>query len=144
VNTTTTWNIVVLRHSDGTVSMYGHLKLNSLTTKAVGETVTQGEFLGVIGSSGQSQGPHLHFEVYNADNQLQDPYQGPCNLMNNFSYWLDQPAYRDSSINKLMTHSAQPVVSPARIPQLLTRKMFSHPAVKFSSPPLTATWLQDR
>jgi murein DD-endopeptidase MepM/ murein hydrolase activator NlpD len=99
-NTTTTWNIVSVRHSDGTISHYGHLKLNSLTTKAVGEMVTQGEFLGVIGSSGVSTGPHLHFEIYNAVNQLQDPYQGPCNLMNNFSYWLDQPAYRDSSINK--------------------------------------------
>ena len=116
------WNIVVLLHSDGTVSWYGHLKLNSLTTKAVGEMVTQGEFLGVIGSSGPSTVPHLHFEVYNADNQLQDPYQGPCNLMNSFSYWLVQPAYRDSSINKLMTHSALPVSQPCPNPTITNEK----------------------
>ena len=116
------WNIIVLLHSDGTVSWYGHLKLNSLTTKAVGEMVTQGEFLGVIGSSGPSTVPHLHFEVYNADNQLQDPYQGPCNLMNNFSYWLVQPAYRDSSINKLMTHSALPVGQPCPNPAITNEK----------------------
>ncbi|MDQ4121530.1 MAG: peptidoglycan DD-metalloendopeptidase family protein, partial [Acidobacteriota bacterium] len=121
-NTTTTWNIVVLQHSDGTRSYYGHLKLNSLTTKAVGEMVTQGEFLGVIGSSGVSTVPHLHFEIYNANNQLQDPYQGPCNLMNNFSYWLAQPAYRDSSINKLMTHSAQPVGQPCPNPTITNEK----------------------
>ncbi len=121
-NTTTTWNIVGLRHSDGTVSYYGHLKLNSLTTKAVGEMVTQGEFLGVIGSSGISTIPHLHFEVYNAANQLQDPYQGTCNLMNNFSYWLVQPAYRDSSINKLMTHSAPPVSQPCPNPTITNEK----------------------
>jgi hypothetical protein len=121
-NTTTTWNIVVLRHSDGTVSYYGHLKLNSLTTKAVGDMVTQGEFLGVIGSSGISTVPHLHFEIYNAANQLQDPYQGPCNLMNNFSYWLAQPAYRDSSINKLMTHSAPPVSQPCPNPTITNEK----------------------
>ncbi len=116
------WNIVVLRHSDGTVSWYGHLKLNSLTTKAVGESVTQGEFLGVIGSSGSSTVPHLHFEIYNADNQLQDPYQGPCNLMNSFSYWLVQPAYRDSSINKLMTHSAPPVSQTCPNPAITNEK----------------------
>ncbi len=121
-NTTTTWNIVVLRHSDGTVSYYGHLKLNSLTTKVVGETVTQGEFLGVIGSSGISTVPHLHFEIYNAANQLQDPYQGPCNLMNSFSYWLVQLAYRDSSINKLMTHSAQPVSQSCPNPSITNEK----------------------
>ncbi|HLM60240.1 MAG TPA: FG-GAP-like repeat-containing protein, partial [Pyrinomonadaceae bacterium] len=114
--------IVGLRHSDGTISYYGHLKLNSLTTKAVGETVTQGEFLGVIGSSGVSTIPHLHFEIYNAANQLQDPYQGACNLMNNFSYWLDQPAYRDSAINKLMTHSAQPVGQPCPNPTITNEK----------------------
>ncbi len=116
------WNIVVLRHSDGTVSYYGHLKRDLLTTKAVGETVTRGEFLGVIGSSGNSTGPHLHFEIYNADNQLQDPYQGTCNLMNNFSYWLVQPAYRDSSINKLMTHSAPPVIQPCPNPAITNEK----------------------
>jgi murein DD-endopeptidase MepM/ murein hydrolase activator NlpD len=116
------WNIVVLLHSDGTVSWYGHLKLNSLTTKAVGESVTQGEFLGVIGSSGASTVPHLHFEIYNPDNQLQDPYQGPCNLMNSFSYWLVQPAYRDSSINKLMTHSALPVSQPCPNPAITNEK----------------------
>lgn len=121
-NTTTTWNIVGLRHSDGTLSYYGHLKLNSLTAKAVGEMVTQGEFLGVIGSSGVSTVPHLHFEVYNADNKLQDPYQGTCNSMNNFSYWLVQPAYRDSAINKLMTHSAQPVGQPCPNPTITNEK----------------------
>jgi murein DD-endopeptidase MepM/ murein hydrolase activator NlpD len=116
------WNIVVLLHSDGTVSWYGHLKRDTLTTKAVGEMVTQGEFLGVVGSSGSSTIPHLHFEVYNADNQLQDPYQGPCNLMNNFSYWLAQPAYRDSSINKLMTHSALPVGQTCPNPAITNEK----------------------
>ncbi|MCA1623557.1 MAG: VCBS repeat domain-containing M23 family metallopeptidase [Acidobacteria bacterium] len=139
-NTTTTWNIVSLRHSDGTVSHYGHLKLNSLTTKAVGETVTQGEFLGVIGSSGVSQGPHLHFEVYNPDNKLQDPYQGPCNLMNNFSYWLVQPAYRDSSINKLMTHSALPVSQPCPNPTITNEKNVFAPGSQI----ILAAYYRDR
>lgn len=102
-------NAIYLRHGDGTVTWYLHLKKNSLTTKNVGDSVSQGEFLGVVGSSGSSTGPHLHFETYDASNVLQDPYQGSCNTKNNFSYWIEQPAYRDSKINKLMTHSAPPV-----------------------------------
>ncbi len=116
------WNAVYLRHADGTVSWYGHLKRSSLTTKAVGQSVAQGEYLGVVGSSGNSTGPHLHFEIYNASNQLQDPYQGTCNLMNSFSYWLIQPAYRDSSINKLMTHSAPPVFQSCPNPDIPNEK----------------------
>ena len=103
-----TWNAVYVRHSDNSVAWYGHLKNGSLTTKAVGETVAAGEKLGIVGSSGNSTGPHLHFELYNAAGQLQDPYQGPCNSLNNFSWWAAQPAYRVSRINKLLTQSAGP------------------------------------
>ncbi|MCY7375752.1 MAG: FG-GAP-like repeat-containing protein [Pyrinomonadaceae bacterium] len=106
------WNAVYVRHTDGTVSWYGHLKNNSLTAKAVGEQVAQGEYLGVIGSSGNSTGPHLHFEIYDAGNRLQDPYQGTCNLLNSTTYWQNQPAYFDSKINKLMSHSAPPALQP--------------------------------
>ncbi len=116
------WNAVYVRHADGTVSWYGHLKNNSLTTKAVGEQVTAGEYLGVIGSSGNSTGPHLHFEIYNAANQLQDPYQGTCNTMNTTTYWLNQPAYYDSKVNKVMTHSAPPSFQPCPNPDIINAK----------------------
>jgi hypothetical protein len=116
------WNAIYVRHNDGTVSWYGHLKNNSLTTKAVGDQVVQGEYLGIIGSSGNSTGPHLHFEIYNASNQLQDPYQGACNTMNTTGYWLNQPAYRDSKINKIMTHSAAPLPQPCPNPDIINAK----------------------
>ncbi len=116
------WNAVYVRHADGTVSWYGHLKNNSLTTKVVGETVAQGEYLGVVGSSGNSTGPHLHFEIYNAANQLQDPYQGACNTMNATGYWMNQPAYNDSKINKMMTHSAPPSFQPCPNPDIINAK----------------------
>lgn len=116
------WNAVYLRHSDGTVAWYGHLKNNSLTSKAVGDTVIAGEYLGVVGSSGNSTGPHLHYEIYNASNQLQDPYQGTCNSMNATTYWNSQPAYRDSRINKLMTHSAPPSFQTCPNPDIINSK----------------------
>jgi murein DD-endopeptidase MepM/ murein hydrolase activator NlpD len=102
------WNAVYVRHADNSVAWYGHMKKNSLTTKAVGDTVVAGEYLGIIGSSGNSTGPHLHFELYNSAGALQDPYQGTCNSLNNFTWWAAQRPYYDTKINALMTHSAAP------------------------------------
>lgn len=121
-NNNNNWNAVYLRHFDGTVSWYGHLKNNSLTTKTVGQNVTQGEFLGIVGSSGNSTGPHLHFEIYDPGNQLRDPYQGPCNSLNSESYWLEQLPYRNSRINKLMTHSAPPILPGCPNPEIQNEK----------------------
>ena len=51
---------VTLRHAYGVESRYYHL---SEITVQIGDTVTTGEHLGAVGSSGASSGPHLHFEV---------------------------------------------------------------------------------
>ncbi len=104
----TPWNAVYVRHSDGSVAWYGHLKNGSLINKAVGDAVVTGEKLGIVGSSGNSTGPHLHFELYDASNRLQDPFQGACNTINANSWWLTQEPYRNSRMNALMTHSAPP------------------------------------
>jgi murein DD-endopeptidase MepM/ murein hydrolase activator NlpD len=102
-------NRIIILHPDNSKSWYLHLKNGSLTKKEVGDTVVAGEYLGVPGSSGDSDVPHLHFELYNSLDQLQDPYDGPCNTMNNFSWWASQPLYRVSQINSLMTASALPI-----------------------------------
>lgn len=105
------WNAVYVEHLDGSIAWYGHLKNASLTTKAVGAQVVAGEFLGVIGSSGNSTGPHLHFEVYNSSNQLVDPYFGTCNnwTSNTDSWWAAQKPYLNPSINAVLTHNLAPV-----------------------------------
>ena len=102
------WNAVYVQHPDGTTTWYGHLRNGSLTTKAPGDHVLQGEFLGLVGSSGNSTGPHLHFEVYNASNQLIDPWGGPCNSLGGVSWWASQRPYYDSALNALYTHDAAP------------------------------------
>jgi murein DD-endopeptidase MepM/ murein hydrolase activator NlpD len=51
---------VVLRHTDGTQSAYGHVNRMFVD---VGEKVKAGEEIAEIGNRGESTGPHLHFEV---------------------------------------------------------------------------------
>ncbi len=104
------WNAVYLRHADGTVSMYGHMKQNSLTTKVVGDAVSKGEFLGIVGSSGNSSGPHMHFEVWQDTffTKLLDPWGGACNPDGTASMWDAQEPYYNPKIIKVMTGSALP------------------------------------
>ncbi|WP_178991219.1 peptidoglycan DD-metalloendopeptidase family protein [Winogradskyella schleiferi] len=113
-NTTTPWNAVYVQHNDGSVAWYGHMKNGSTTTKNVGDMVTAGEYLGIVGSSGISTGPHLHFEVYtdNSYTQLVDPYQGAHNSMNNDTWWANQKPYVNPKINAVLTHNEAPIVFP--------------------------------
>ncbi|MFH8617697.1 peptidoglycan DD-metalloendopeptidase family protein [Streptomyces sp. NPDC017979] len=53
-------NEVVIKHTDGTYSQYAHL--SSLAVSA-GQSVTGGQSIGQVGSTGNSSGPHLHLEV---------------------------------------------------------------------------------
>ncbi|RBM08999.1 LysM peptidoglycan-binding domain-containing M23 family metallopeptidase [Streptomyces sp. PT12] len=53
-------NEVVIRHDDGHYSQYAHL--SSISVSA-GQTVNAGDQIGLSGSTGNSTGPHLHFEV---------------------------------------------------------------------------------
>jgi murein DD-endopeptidase MepM/ murein hydrolase activator NlpD len=52
-------NLVVIRHSDGTATYYAHL---SGFTVSLNQSVGQGQQVGNVGSTGNSTGPHLHYE----------------------------------------------------------------------------------
>ncbi len=107
-----TANAVYVMHADGSQAWYIHLKNNSLTSKGVGASVAAGEYLGVVGSSGCSGTPHLHFELYNASGQLQDPYAGPCNTLNANSWWTSQRPYADSAVNAVVIGASPPSTPP--------------------------------
>lgn len=99
------WNGIVLEHADGSQTWYWHFKNGAITSKNIGESVVAGEYLGAAGSSGSSDWPHLHFEVYDNNENLIDPYEGTCNTMNPDSWWLSQQDYFVPGINRLSTHN---------------------------------------
>jgi murein DD-endopeptidase MepM/ murein hydrolase activator NlpD len=51
---------VIIEHGDGVQTLYGHA---SKLLVGTGETVSQGQLIARVGTSGRSTGPHLHFEV---------------------------------------------------------------------------------
>ena len=51
---------VVINHGDGYTSLYAHMSKRNVQ---VGDVVEQGAIIGFIGSTGDSTGPHLHFEI---------------------------------------------------------------------------------
>jgi len=50
----------MLDHGNGVRSLYGHLKRVDVK---VGQRVAKGQVIGLVGSTGRSTGPHLHYEV---------------------------------------------------------------------------------
>ncbi len=54
-------NLVIIDHDDGVQTYYAHLLDNSFLP--CGSNVNQGEVIGLMGSTGRSTGPHLHFEL---------------------------------------------------------------------------------
>lgn len=105
-------NTIVLRHADGKVTIYAHMKQGTVTPRKAGDQVEQGDYLGVMGSSGLSIGPHLHLGVQDLFNNLFDPFAGTCNELNSESLWEDQEDYIEKEILAAETHSAAPVFPP--------------------------------
>lgn len=60
---------VVIDHGNGLETRYAHMKPGSITVR-VGQTVSQGQQIGQIGSTGNVTGPHLHFEVMKNGTQV--------------------------------------------------------------------------
>ena len=61
---------VQVRHEDGTVTWYNHMSKFSVS---VGETLYAGDQVGAVGMTGNTTGPHLHFEVHPDGGDAIDP-----------------------------------------------------------------------
>ena len=60
---------IIIDHQNGLCTAYAHMYPNSRKV-AVGDTVQQGQIIGILGNTGNSTGRHLHFEVREGSNQL--------------------------------------------------------------------------
>ncbi len=58
-------NYVVLKHGNGTETLYAHMSAPAVRP---GEIVAQGQVIGYVGMTGETTGPHVHFEIRGAEN----------------------------------------------------------------------------
>ena len=84
-------NYIIIQHTDGNYTLYAHLYENSLTVSE-GDSVRQGQVIAKMGSSGNSTGAHLHFEVREGQND----YSSTVNPLN----YIDPDNPRPADISK--------------------------------------------
>jgi peptidase M23-like protein/HYR domain-containing protein len=84
-------NYVTIDHGNGRVCRYLHMRQGSVAV-LTNQTVRAGQQIGLIGSSGLSSGPHLHFETQD-NGFVIEPFAGPCRSGD--SQWVNQSAHID-------------------------------------------------
>jgi murein DD-endopeptidase MepM/ murein hydrolase activator NlpD len=73
-------NFVMVRHADSTVARYIHLTQRGALVR-VGDVVTQGQRIALSGNTGQTGGPHVHFDVQRCGPNLPPGYNTlPCGM----------------------------------------------------------------
>lgn len=105
-------NFVALLHSDLSITVYAHLKDGSVANLIAGDFVNSGDYLGAMASSGNSSGPHLHFEYRPTTfSQYEEPWfeVGGCNDDVTESLWIDQIPYYEPQVLRVSTHDVTPV-----------------------------------
>lgn len=80
-------NHVILEHAGGLRTMYWHMKTDGVDVE-VGQSVRCGDRLGLVGSSGYSSMPHLHFELQDAEGVSSDPFAGEYSQPE--TWWVEQ------------------------------------------------------
>ena len=77
-------NYVKIEHPNGYTTLYGHLQNGSISVERR-QDIAAGRKIGAIGSSGSSDGPHLHFELRDRYRDARDPFEK--------KYWITPPMY---------------------------------------------------
>ena len=70
---------VMIAHGNGRYTLYAHMSQRLVSE---GDTVSQGDVIGYVGSTGYATGPHIHFEIYEDDVRV-DPLQ----FFSNYVIW---------------------------------------------------------
>jgi murein DD-endopeptidase MepM/ murein hydrolase activator NlpD len=70
-------NTIILEHENGCRTLYGHAARNLVTA---GEQVSEGQMIGMVGNTGRSTGPHLHFELQKEGERIDPATLGEAKL----------------------------------------------------------------
>lgn len=99
---------VRIKHSNGYYTLYYHLKSGSIVVNK-GDNVKAGQKLGIIGTTGQSTGVHLHFQIDKGGSASAiDPYD----YLFNGKAFISNPTSNDTSItNKSVDELAKEVIA---------------------------------
>jgi hypothetical protein len=89
-------NYVIINHGNGWETVYWHIARNTVVVKE-GQTVQAGQLLGLVGSSGSSTDPHVHFGVYH-DGANVEPMYAPA------EYFLESPPYQGDLPTTVLDH----------------------------------------
>jgi len=123
-------NFVRLDHGDGVTTVYLHLEAESPTAQPIGSFIACGEVIGTVGTSGNSSGPHLHFDVQ--DNYThKDPYAwtGVAYDPQTATCRIDQRAWVDQCGHNSPAARCDP-----------TRELIRNGSFAFDNPPAEDSW----
>ncbi|HQU71498.1 MAG TPA: peptidoglycan DD-metalloendopeptidase family protein [Calditrichia bacterium] len=138
-------NFVRIRHSDGTYSLYLHLRRNAVLVET-GEQVVTGQPLGLVGSSGISSDAHLHFEVASlvqGNWTVRDPWNGTFNTEP--SLWQNQLDYVGD--DALVIHDIGISTQDAaggdlnNVSAIYFKERLTQPVVMGANEPFIPTWI---
>jgi hypothetical protein len=135
-------NEIYIDHGFGRQTQYYHLRKNSVAVVA-GQFVRAGEQIGMVGSSGNSSGPHLHFGVVD-DFQAIDPSVGTCHP--GTSAWVAQPPIEyglrawDFAFSRSDLSSVYFPADAPRTGQIELADPLVYPWFMFMNMPASSTW----
>ncbi|HWY78574.1 MAG TPA: M23 family metallopeptidase [Verrucomicrobiae bacterium] len=122
-------NCILIRHDDGTIGIYAHLKQHGNRVK-VGDRVNAGDFIGLSGNTGFTSGPHLHFSVFktaSGHNRLSIPVKFKT-ADNPALTIVSRASYRAADFEVLQAGSDAHTTPSASTPESEFKRVTSQPA----------------
>ena len=107
-------NRVTISHESGYRSVYTHLRRGSVTV-SVGQAVTQGQVIGLVGSSGNSGWPHLHLTVQENSTAIETYVRPPDYWITPIPYTGDAPGILATGITNYRPNMAELVEQPSEM-----------------------------